>query len=58
MLIRSSYGDENAGSIALLESLGFRREGFLPERWFVNGQWRHSVILGLLKQDWQKKRAP
>jgi ribosomal-protein-alanine N-acetyltransferase len=42
----------NAASLALLEKLGFQREGYFRERWYVNGQRQDSVMLGLLEQDW------
>lgn len=46
--IEADVDPDNAGSLALLESLGFKREGFFPERWFISGKWMHSVMLGLL----------
>lgn len=42
---------ENAGSMALLESLGFKREGLFRERWYVYDQWADSVMYGLLNPD-------
>jgi len=45
----------NTASLALLEKLGFQREGFFRERWYVNGQRQDSVMLGLLEQDWQSR---
>ena len=44
---------ENVASIALLEKLGFKREGLFPERWYVYGKWQDSLMLGLLKKDWR-----
>jgi [ribosomal protein S5]-alanine N-acetyltransferase len=46
----------NAGSLRLLERLGFRREGLFRERWLVYGQWQDSVMLGLLRTDWEAQR--
>ena len=46
---------ENAASLALLEKFGFRREGLFRERWYINGKWLDSVMLGLLKQDHQNR---
>jgi len=40
----------NTGSLALLEKLGFEREGLFRERWFVNGKWDDSVMLALLNK--------
>ncbi len=51
--IEADVDPQNAGSIGILEKLGFRREGLFRERWFVYDEWQDSVMLGLLKQDWQ-----
>lgn len=45
---------ENAASIALLERLGFRREGLLRAEWETHIGVRDSVILGLLKDEWPR----
>ena len=42
---------ENAGSQALLEKLGFKREGLFRERWYVYDQWADSVMYALLNPD-------
>ena len=46
----------NQSAMRLLERLGFRREGYLPQRWFVGGQWHDTVLFGLLKPDWRPDR--
>ncbi len=43
----------NGRSLRVLERLGFRREGYLRERWFTYGEWQDSVILGLLAGEWE-----
>lgn len=43
---------DNRASIALLERLGFQREGYLRERWCVDGKVTDSVFLGLLGREW------
>jgi RimJ/RimL family protein N-acetyltransferase len=42
---------ENAGSLRLLDRLGFRREGYLRARWWVGGVPSDSVVLGLLRDE-------
>lgn len=42
----------NAASLKLLESLGFRREGLMRERWNVGGELQDGVLLGLLAREW------
>ena len=42
----------NARSVALLEKLGFVREGFLRERWHVNGEIQDAAFYGLLAREW------
>jgi len=49
--IEADTDPENTGSLALLEKLGFAREGLLRERWFVYDKWQDSVILALLNAD-------
>ena len=44
---------ENAASLALLERLGFKREGYLRGEWETHIGVRDSVILGLLKDEWR-----
>jgi len=51
--IEADVDPRNTGSIKLLEKLNFRREGFLRQRWRVNGEVCDSVLLGLLKEDYR-----
>jgi RimJ/RimL family protein N-acetyltransferase len=46
----------NTASLALLERFGFRREGLFRQRWLVHGKWHDSVMLGLLRGDWEASR--
>lgn len=46
---------ENGPSLALLERLGFRREGLLRGEWETHIGVRDSVILGLLKDEWAQR---
>jgi len=43
---------KNLASLALLKKLGFQREGYFRERWFVHGKWHDSVMLGLLRNEY------
>jgi len=54
--IEADVDTDNAGSLGLLEKFGFKREGLFRERWFVYNEWQDSVMLGLLKQDWQARK--
>lgn len=47
----------NTSSLALLDDLGFMREGLLRARWKVNGEECDSVILGLLAPEWARRRG-
>ena len=53
--IEADTDPENVGSLALLEKLGFEREGLFRERWFVDGNWLDSVMLGLVYDDSKDK---
>jgi len=47
----------NSGSLALLEKLGFKREGMFRDRWCVYGEWQDSIMLGLLNPDISPRRT-
>lgn len=47
----------NATSLKALEALGFKREGYLRQRWLVRGQTQDSVMLGLLAGDFQPQHG-
>lgn len=38
----------NEPSLAVLAKLGFVREGYMQQRWWINGAWADTVFLGLL----------
>ena len=44
----------NERSLRLLESQGFRREGYLRERYHVGGEVQDTVYLGLLRREWTR----
>jgi len=48
---------ENAPSLALLEKIGFQREGLFRDRWHVHGRWHDSVMFGLLEEDYRNNGA-
>lgn len=53
--LEADVDPDNRASLALLERLGFRREGYLRERWIVGGEVFDSVFLGLLRDDWNER---
>jgi RimJ/RimL family protein N-acetyltransferase len=50
--IEADVDPRNQGSLNTLEALGFRREGYLRQRWQVAGEVQDSVLMGLLAKDW------
>jgi RimJ/RimL family protein N-acetyltransferase len=46
----------NHRSIAVLEALGFVREGLQRETYFVADEWQDAVMFGLLRREWQARR--
>ena len=52
--IEADVDPRNAASIRTLERLGFQREGFLRERWHVNGEIQDALFYGLLRREWLK----
>lgn len=50
--IKADTDPDNVGSNALLENLGFQREGHLREEWTTHLGLRDSIIWALLKHEW------
>ena len=50
--IEADVDPRNDRSIRVLERQGFQREGFLRERWIVNGQIADTLFFGLLRREW------
>jgi RimJ/RimL family protein N-acetyltransferase len=50
--LESDVDPRNVGSIKVLEGLGFQREGYQRERYFLNGEVQDAVLYGLLRREW------
>lgn len=50
--IQAACGPQNIGSQALLEKLGFQREGRIRDHVFTNGAWRDSLLYSILDSEW------
>jgi ribosomal-protein-alanine N-acetyltransferase len=48
----AAIGPDNVASIAVVQQLGFTREGVLRDHVFTNGQWRDSVLFSVLAHEW------
>ncbi|MFF0087386.1 GNAT family N-acetyltransferase [Streptomyces canus] len=51
--ISAAIGPDNAASIAVVQQLGFTREGILRDHVFTNGAWRDSVLFSVLAHEWR-----
>ena len=47
----------NAAAIALLERLGFRREGLLREHHRSGDEWQDGMLYGLLRAEWVERAS-
>ena len=50
--LEADVDPRNGASIRTLERLGFQREGFLRERWHVEGEIQDALFYGLLRREW------
>lgn len=55
--LEADVDPHNLACFKSLEALGFKREGYLRQRWQVAGELQDSVMLGLLKSDWQENNT-
>lgn len=55
--IEADIDPRNAPSCRLVERLGFQREGYLRERWRVNGEICDTAFYGLLRREFRREPA-
>jgi [ribosomal protein S5]-alanine N-acetyltransferase len=55
--LEADVDPRNTPSIKTLERLGFQKEGFLRERWHVNGEIQDALFYGLLRRDWIRAKS-
>ncbi len=55
--VEANVDPDNAGSVRVLEKVGFVREGLLRENWLHDGRFTHSAIYGVLARDFAGARA-
>jgi len=51
--VEANVQPDNARSIALVERLGFRREGYSPKYLRIGGEWRDHVRYAILAEDFE-----
>jgi RimJ/RimL family protein N-acetyltransferase len=56
--LEADVDPRNTPSVRTLERLGFQREGFLRERWHVEGELQDAFFYGLLKHEWDLRKKP
>jgi RimJ/RimL family protein N-acetyltransferase len=54
--LEADIDPRNEPSARILERLGFRKEGHMPERWIVAGEKCDTDFFGLLRRDWPAAR--
>ena len=52
--LEADVDPRNTPSVRTLERLGFQREGYLRERWHVEGELQDAFFYGLLKREWKR----
>ena len=51
--LEADVDPRNTRSLRLLERLGFQREGYLRQRYHLNGELQDAIVLGLLRAEWK-----
>lgn len=54
--LEAEIDPRNLGSLAVIEKLGFTREGLLRERWVSHGLPHDVAVFGLLRKEWSDPR--
>ena len=55
--IEADVDPRNTASVRTVERLGFQQEGYLRQRWQVNGEIQDALFFGLLEPDWQARAS-
>lgn len=51
--VEADIDPRNVASAKSVEAQGFVQEGYLPERWILNGEFSDSLMYGLLRSRWK-----
>ncbi len=54
--LEADVDPRNARSLALLARHGFRQEGLMRQRYWVNGEWQDTAMLALLRPEWAARQ--
>jgi len=54
--VSTKYREDNKATNAIVKKHGFMEEGRIREGWFADGQYRDTILVGLLKSEWAKIR--
>jgi hypothetical protein len=55
--LEADVDPRNTPSLRLVEKLGFVREGYMRERWELQGEIQDGVFFGLLRREWNARTA-
>jgi hypothetical protein len=55
--VEANVQPANHWSLALVERLGFEREGYSRRYVKIGGRWRDHVRFSMLTEEWKKRRA-
>ena len=50
--IEADLDPRDQAALRTLESVGFRREGYLRQRWLIGSELQDSLLMGMLAADW------
>ncbi|MEC5161110.1 MULTISPECIES: GNAT family N-acetyltransferase [unclassified Janthinobacterium] len=53
--VEADVDPRNSASEKLLQRMGFQKEGYMPQRWIVNGEVGDTVFYGLLRSGWENR---
>lgn len=55
--LEADVDPRNARSIRALERVGFTREGYLRERYFLHAEVQDAIVYGLLRREWRGRAS-
>lgn len=54
--IQATAHVDNVASHRVLEKVGFKKEGIIRKRFYIQGQWVDQILYSILKEEWKEPK--
>jgi RimJ/RimL family protein N-acetyltransferase len=54
--IQATTHVKNIASQRVLQKVGFKKEGIMRKRFFIQGEWQDIILFSILREEWKEPR--